>query len=152
MIGISQRQAIFPVWFLIPIRFTPHFRVRSCADCVFDPPSESTPSDHHLTQFERSGENTVYDESIPFITKSPVPKSTPAERIALALHLTMRSELPPTASTPLRLPRGADRLRLIGVYERVRSDEPCVLARAGDLLTVSAGPDEIIGGVSFKVR
>ena len=48
--------------------------------------------------------------------------------------------------------RGADRLRLIGVYGRVKSDEPCVLARTGDSLTVSAGPDEVMGGVSSKMR
>ena len=32
----------------------------------------------------------------------------------------------------------------------MRSDEPCVLAKAGDLLTVWAVPNEVVGGVSVQ--
>ena len=42
---------------------------------------------------------------------------------------------------------GADGLRLIGVHVRVRTDEPCVLARTGNPLTIWAIPDEVVNGV-----
>lgn len=44
---------------------------------------------------------------------------------------------------------GEGRLRLVGVHGKVGSDEPCVLAKTGDSLTVRAVPvpDEVIGGV-----
>ena len=39
---------------------------------------------------------------------------------------------------------------MIEVHGKVRSDEPCVLAKAGDLLTVWAVPNEVVGGVSVQ--
>ena len=91
----------------------------------------------------------------------------------LASRLMMRFELSLNAPTSLRLSRGAkpvrglekwrgeveisheiakgsrsgDGFRLIGLRGNVRSDEPCVLARAGDSLTVWVVPDEVVGGV-----
>ena len=129
---------------------------------------------------ERSGEMIVYDESVPYITTPPIPDTPVEfifiEMTVLAPHLAMRFELSLNAPTSLRLPRGAkpvrglekwrgevetshetvrrtrgeDGLRLIGVHGKVRSDEPCVLARTGDSLTVWAVPDEVVGGVSVQ--
>ena len=129
---------------------------------------------------ERSGEITVYDEGVPYITTPPIPDTRvefiSVEMTVLAPHLTMRFELSLNAPTSLRMPRGAkpvrglekwrgeveishetvkrtrgvDGSRLIGVYGKVRSDEPCVLARAGDSLTVWVMPDEVVGGVSVQ--
>ena len=129
---------------------------------------------------ERSGEIVVYDESVPYITTPPIPETPvdfiSVELTILAPHLAMRFELSLNAPTSLRLPRGAkpvrglekwrggveishetierawgeDGLRLIGVHGRVRSDDPCVLAKAGDSLTVWAIPDEVVGGVSVQ--
>jgi len=126
---------------------------------------------------ERSGEMAVYDEDVPYITTPPMPDTPvefiSVEMTVLAPHLTMRFELSLNAPTSLRLPRGAkpvrglekwrgeveishetvkgsrsgDGLWLIGVRGNVRSDEPCVLARAGDSLTVWVVPDEVVGGV-----
>ena len=129
---------------------------------------------------ERSGEMTVRNESVPYITTPPIP-DMPVEFISvemtvLAPRLTMRFELSLNAPTSLRLPRGAKParglekwrgqveishetmkrtrdeggLRLIGVHGRVRSDQPCALARTGDSLTVWAVPDEVVGGVSVQ--
>jgi hypothetical protein len=129
---------------------------------------------------ERSGEITVYDESVPYITTPPIPDA-PVEFISvelsiLAPRLTMRFELSLNAPTSLRLPRGpkpvrglekwrggievshetvegawgGGRLQFIGVHGRVRSGEPGALARAGDSLTVWAIPDEVVGGVSVQ--
>jgi len=126
---------------------------------------------------ERSEEITVYDESVPYITTPPIPdipvEFISVEMTVLAPRLTMRFELSLNAPTSLRLPRGAkpvrglerwrgqveishetmkgtwgeDGLRLIGVHGKVRSDEPCVLARIGDSLTVWVVPDEVVGDV-----
>jgi len=129
---------------------------------------------------ERSGEIPLYDEDVPYITTPPIPDTPvefiSVEMTVLAPRLTMRFELSLNAPTSLRLPRGAkpvrglekwrgeveishetarrlrgeDRLRLIGVHGNIRSDEPCVLARAGDSLTVWAVPDKVVGGVSVQ--
>lgn len=39
---------------------------------------------------------------------------------------------------------------MIEVHGKVRSGEPCGLAKAGDSLTVWAVPDEVVGGVSVQ--
>ena len=129
---------------------------------------------------ERSGEVSLYDESMPYITTPPIPE-TPVEFISvdltiLAPRMTARFELSLNAPTSLRLPQGAkpvrglerwrgeleitvkaaqktrdgDGLRLIGLYGTARSDEPCVLAKAGDSLTVWAVSDEVVGGASVQ--
>ena len=125
---------------------------------------------------ERSGEISLYDESVPYITTPPIPE-TPVEFISveltvLAPHVTARFELSLNAPTSLRLPQGAkpvrglekwrgeleitvktvqktrggDGFRLIGLHGRVRSNEPCMLAKIGDSLTVWAVPGEVVGG------
>lgn len=126
---------------------------------------------------ERSGEITVYDESVPYITTPPI-TDTPVEFISvelsvLAPRLSMRFELSLNAPTSLRLPRGAKPVRglekwrgeLEISHDRVKSawgneglwligahgmDEPCMLARTGDSLTVWAVPDELVSGVSIQ--
>jgi len=129
---------------------------------------------------ERSGEIVVEEESVPYITTPPIPK-TPVEFISveltiLASHMDARFELSLNAPTSLRLPRGpkpvrglekwrgeleitiksvekvqnGDEFRLVGVQGRVRSDEPCALAKVGDLLTVWIVPDGVVGGLSVQ--
>lgn len=129
---------------------------------------------------ERSGEITVYDESVPYITTPPIP-DTPVEFISvelsvLAPRLNMRFELSLNAPTSLRLPRGAkpirglekwrgdieishemvkrawggEGFRFIGVHGKVKSDKPRILAKTGDSLTVWAVPDEVVYGVSVQ--
>ena len=129
---------------------------------------------------ERSGEIIVYDESVPYITTPPIPETPvefiSVEMTVLAPHITMRFELSLNAPTSLRLPRGAKPVRglekwrgdveithetvkrmqgedgfsLIEVHGKVRSGEPCGLAKAGDSLTVWAVPDDVVGGVSVQ--
>ena len=128
---------------------------------------------------ERSGEISVYDESVPYITTPPIPE-TPVEFVSvelavLAPRLNMRFELSLNAPTSLRLPRGAKPIRglekwrgefetshetekrawgegsqFIRVYGKAQSDGPCALAKTGDSLTVWAVPDEVMGGVSVQ--
>jgi len=126
---------------------------------------------------ERSGEVSLYNESVPYITTPPIPEK-PVEFISVELtvlgpRITARLELSLNAPTSLRLARGSkpvrglekwrgeleltvktvqkagggDGLRLIGVHGRVRSDEPCATADIGDSLTVWVVPDEIVGEV-----
>lgn len=126
---------------------------------------------------ERSEEISLYDESVPYITTPPIPDTPvefiSVELTVLAPRAAVRFELSLNAPTSLRLPRGAGPvrglekwrgeleitvrtpqktrdeggMRLIGVHGKVGSDEPCVLARTGDSLTVWAVPDEVVGGV-----
>lgn len=132
---------------------------------------------------EQSGEIVVEEESVPYITTPPIPK-TPVEFISvelkiLASQMNARFELSLNAPTSLRLPRGPkpvrglekwrgelditiktvqkvrdddddDELRLVGIQGRVRSDEPCALAKVGDLLTVWVVPDGDVGGLSVQ--
>ena len=126
---------------------------------------------------ERSGEIAVYKDSVPYITTPPIP-DTPVEFISVELsivapRLSMRFELSLNAPTSLRLPRGAKRglekwkgemevshervkrtwddgLQFFRIHGRIGSDEPCILARAGDSLTVWAVPDEVVVGVSVE--
>lgn len=129
---------------------------------------------------ERSGEITVYDESVPYITTPPIPDA-PVEFISIELsvlapRLSIRFELSLNSPTSLRLPQGAkpvrglekwrgkvelsyetakrawddEGLQFIEVNGKVMSDEPCMLAKTGDSLTVWAVPDEVVGGVSVQ--
>ena len=95
----------------------------------------------------------------------------------LAPRLKMRFELSLNAPTSLRLARGAKPARglekwrgelevshetverawgdpegfqFIGVRGKLRSDEPCVLAKMGDSLTVWVVPHEVVSGVSVQ--
>ena len=129
---------------------------------------------------ERSGEMIVYDDIVPYITTPPIPETPvefiSVEMTILAPRLSMRFELSLNAPTSLRMARGAkpvrgldkwrgeveivhetvertwdeDGFHLIGVHGKVESDEPCVLAKVGDSLTVWAVPDEVLGGVSVQ--
>lgn len=129
---------------------------------------------------EQSGEIAVYDESVPCITTPPIPDTPvefiSVELSVLAPRLSMRFELSLNAPTSLRLPRGVkpfrglekwrgevevshetvkrvwggEGLQFIGVHGRVMSDEPCILAKTGDSLTLWAVPNEVVGGVSVQ--
>ena len=117
------------------------------------------------------------EESVPYITTPPIPRTPVefifVELTILASHMNARFELSLNGPTSLRLPRGpkpvrglekwrgeleitiktsqkvrdGHGLRLMGVQGRVRSDEPCVLAKVGDLWTVWVVPNGVVGGV-----
>jgi len=126
----------------------------------------------------RSGGIIVFDESVSYITAPLIP-DTPVEFISVEMtiltpRLAMRFELSLNTPISLRMARGAKPIRglekwsgqveimdetvkrtwhglcLIGVHGKVGSNELCVLAKAGDLLTVWAVLDEVLGGASVR--
>ena len=129
---------------------------------------------------ERSGEIIVYGENVPYITTPPIPDTPvefiSVELSVLAPRFSMRFEISLNAPTSLRLARGAKPVRglekwrgeievshekvesgwggkglgFIRVHGTVRSDEPRVLAKTGDSLTVWAVPNDIVDGVSVQ--